>query len=40
MKMFDHLIKENDLSGVFESEDLAFVKELILCPTDKVISIL
>ena len=34
--MFDYLIKENDLSGVFKPKDLMFVKELILCPKEKV----
>ena len=34
--MFDHLIKENNLSDVFKSKDLKFVKELILCPEEKV----
>ena len=34
--MFDHLIKENNLGGVFNQKDLKFVKELILCPEKKV----
>ena len=36
--MFDYLIKENNLSGVFKSKDLEFVKDLILCPEEKVAS--
>ena len=40
MKMFDYLLKENSLSDEFKPKDLEFVKELILCPKNKVATLL
>ena len=36
MKMFDYLIEQNNLTNKFKPKDLEFVKELILCPPEKV----
>ena len=34
--MFDYLIEQNKLRSEFKAKDLEFVKDLILCPPEKV----